>query len=740
MANCPAVGSLCKLILCFVVGIHAAEMRSRSQERFNARMRQGQRMESKAQAQQRLRVQQRMEAAVASGLEDVIDLLGQVLADFGTQELEDKKLWEEYSAWSETSEKEKRDFIQEQNALVMSEMAKKKANEQMVATLSEELVTLANEIKQTKMGVEELIQMRKQQQQAFQDRQAGLTETIQAVVKAIDILEGHHAVDNTQLMQIKQRVQMALSIYGPARIKSATRENLMAFATLLQVRHGESYFLTSYVSKMDNDERQGTASGVIRMLGDLQSDLQSQLQTAIAQESENRRQYEQTKVAKETDLQHQEDTLAKKQQEKVNAQAIIETCTSATDQAKTYIFDAEKFLQQLVIDREKFQKEFAERNSVRSDERAATQAALDILATVHARTKKPEGTFFLQTSLQSSKGRIHHVANDLAHIGNKLESVSLIQLGSQMYTMHQLANQMFAKYDAMDPAAQFNPVVKLLTELISKLEEEAAQETSQHEWCETEKTTSVTAKEEREASLTELKTKINEESTLIATLKTEIIFMESEIARVTKETEDSKVLRKEQHDAYVLAKADHEEVIKAIGLALEALGSQFGGGASFIQVEASQNQAVDQQPGQETVFKDNSSGKLGAGSAIGMLEDLQKRYADALQEIKQTEADQQKAYDELLVTNEQFIADTTNSKNMKLKQRRAKLGQLGDAKGEMRTSLLELHQVNKYLQNLRPSCDDIRTTYEERKQRREAEIAALKEALQVISDPSMMSG
>jgi chromosome segregation ATPase len=291
------------------------------------------------------------------------------------------------------------------------------------------------------------------------------------------------------------------------------------------------------------------------------------------------------------------------------------------------------------------------------------------------------------------------------------------------------------------PDGGFDPVIKLLTDLIARLEEEASAETSQHEWCETEKTTSVTAKEEREGSIVSLKAKINEDTTLSATLKTEILFLESEIARVEKETADAKVLRKEQHDAYVKAKADHEEVIKAIGLALEALSGQYGG-AAFIQVNAAQgqaqNQAANQAPGQAGVFQDYKSGSSGAGSAIEMLNDLQSRYASALQEIEQTEVDQQKAHDELVATNEQFIADTTNTRNMKLKERRAKLGQLGDAKTEMKTNLLELHEVNKYLQNLRPSCDDIRSTYEERKKRREAEIAALKEALEVISDPSMM--
>ena len=44
----------------------------------------------------------------------------------------------------------------------------------------------------------------------------------------------------------------------------------------------------------------------------------------------------------------------------------------------------------------------------------------------------------------------------------------------------------------------------------------------------------------------------------------------------------------------------------------------------------------------------------------------------------------------------------------------------------------------QYIADLRPSCDDIRVSFEERKKRREAEIAALKETLAVLEDPSMM--
>merc|ERR1719421_399576 len=51
----------------------------------------------------------------------------------------------------------------------------------------------------------------------------------------------------------------------------------------------------------------------------------------------------------------------------------------------------------------------------------------------------------------------------------------------------------------------FGPIIKLINDLITQLEEEQAAETSQHEWCNTEKETSVAAQQEREKNLKGLK-------------------------------------------------------------------------------------------------------------------------------------------------------------------------------------------------------------------------------------------
>merc|ERR1719326_2384126 len=151
--------------------------------------------------------------------------------------------------------------------------------------------------------------------------------------------------------------------------------------------------------------------------------------------------------------------------------------------------------------------------------------------------------------------------------------------------------------------SKFGPVLKLLNDLIVQLEEEQAAETSQHEWCETEKETSVAAKTERETKLHELKASIDSLTTQIKELKTEILFLESEIARVEEETRIAKQIREQEHKVYLQAKADHEEVIKAIQTALEALSGQY----ALIQVGTHHK---SKQPGDlgATPFSEYASG------------------------------------------------------------------------------------------------------------------------------------
>merc|ERR1719261_565985 len=447
-----------------------------------------------------------------------------------------------------------------------------------------------------------------------------------------------------------------------------------------------------------------------------------------------RGQLEETKtqsISKE--LQRSTTDQKEKSARKLEAEATVEQCVATIDQATTGIQEAEEFLRTLAADKQKFQAEFDDRNKLRQAERAATQAALDALQQVSA----GNSVAFLQVRARDSGFREIAASSAalpvpvspeaaIAHLSGSfdIESPQIAMITAAIkHTavaaqepgyMDQTQTQRFSG-DSMQP------VKNLLHELIRKLEEEASTESSHHDWCETEKETSTSSQKDREHQIHTMKERIAGDTTTVSTLKSSILFLQDELARIAKETDEAVALRKKEHEAFLKAKADHDEVISALERAVTALSSQF----AFLQTQ-----------GAQSPFAEYDSTGAGSASVIEMLQDLLNRYSQARQSVVKGEEDAVKAHEELLATNEAFRVDTTNLKNSKTSNRRALLGELTANKGAMKTSLLELQQVNQYLSDLRPSCDDIRSTFEERKKRREAEIAALKEALSVISDPS----
>lgn len=648
---------------------------------------------------------------VQNTLQDVIDILSQMLKDLNTQGEEDKTNWEAYSEFSDKAEAEKQSFLQGQKAFVMSTTATLKANEQMVQRLTEDMAGLANDIAQTKASLRELKQMRKQEHQQFEASLTDLGKTIRAVARATEIMEGSQA-SKASFGQIAARVQIAISMYA-RNLDPEERQSAKSLMSLIQ--GGNPDFVN-----VKGDEKYGSyashGGGVVGLLNNLHSQLNQQEKEVTQKESEARNQYEQTRSGKETDLKHMKDLKVNKQAKKEESLATIQKCNTDISQAQKEIVDAQEALGLLLQDRQTFSDENTKRVTTRAGEVQATQAALDALQAISAGAKSTVGAvLLLQRNGESQQAqkyqRLRSTFTSLVNLGKEIQSQALVKAAS--LALHA---------SRMDPDAM-EPVKRLLSDLIDRLEAEHSAEVSQHDWCEAEKVSGAQSKEERERTLKGLKASIESETTAISTLKTGIQKFETEIVRVKRETFEAQSIRDTEHKIFLSAKTDHEEVINAIKTALDALKGQYG------LIQKSQRQSP---------FQDYSSGAGGAASASEMLEDLQTRYSDALQGLESTEKAAKEACDELVTRNDLFVSDMTSARDSDTVQRRSKLNDLADDKSEVKTNMLELHEVAKYLRDLRPSCDDIRSTFEERSKRRGAEIDALKEALEVLEDPTAM--
>merc|ERR1719389_1130264 len=167
-------------------------------------------------------------------------------------------------------------------------------------------------------------------------------------------------------------------------------------------------------------------------------------------------------------------------------------------------------------------------------------------------------------------------------------------------------------------------------------------------------------------------------------------------------------LREEENTAYVKNKAEMEEGLEGIKLALKVLRDYYAKDAAHEKADGA------------------------AAGIIGMLEVIESDFSKGLAEMIAIEEEAAAAYEKQTKENE--IAKTTKEQDVKYKTKEAKSldKQVAELSADLEGLQTELDAVLDYWKSLTEQCIAKPEPYEERKKRREAEIAGLKEALAIL--------
>merc|ERR1712232_510396 len=125
----------------------------------------------------------------------------------------------------------------------------------------------------------------------------------------------------------------------------------------------------------------------------------------------------------------------------------------------------------------------------------------------------------------------------------------------------------------------------------------------------------------------------------------------------------------------------------------------------------------------------------GAGqSIIGILEVCESDFSDNLAKEEMAESDAASEYEK--VTQENKVSKTMKDQDVKYKTQEFKSldKEISELSGDKGTASTELAAVNEYYGKLKDRCVAKPESYADRKARREAEIAGLKEALDVLEN------
>merc|ERR1719160_249525 len=565
---------------------------------------------------------------------------------------------------------------------------------------------------------------------------AELVDSIDVLDRAIAILEREMA-KNPALVQVdatnvKVLVRsMTAVINAAASFSSMDQKKLLA---LVQSQEPES---SGDEAAAEADEAalgapaaavyKTHSTSIVDVLEDLKDKAESELADLRKAETNAQHNYnmlkqslEDQKAADEKDLADEKGAKAAAEEEKATAEGDLAVTVKALAEAEDALATAQTTCMQVAADHDATVK-------ARAEELKAIAEAKKILLDTSAGAV--EQTYSL---LQVSSGSKVTSRTDLANA----EVVDIIKrLARQHHSaaLAQLASKITAvlRFGAASGDDPFAKVKGLIQELIDKLVAEAAAEATEKAYCDEEMAKTEEKKGELSDDIAKLTSKIDKAAATSAQLKEEVKELQAELAALAKRQAEMDKVRADQHAAYVQAKADLELGLSGVRKALEVLRAYYGGEAAAMLQDESKFGAFMQQPAKPELHE--KAGGAGGG-IINILEVVEADFADSLAGEETAEADAASEYEKM--TQENKVTKTMKEQDVKYKTQ--EFTQLDKAITEMtadkETKTTELTAVLDYYEKLKDRCIAKPETYEERKARREAEIAGLKEALRILEE------
>jgi len=306
-------------------------------------------------------------------------------------------------------------------------------------------------------------------------------------------------------------------------------------------------------------------------------------------------------------------------------------------------------------------------------------------------------------------------------LAKQQHSAALAQLASRISTV--------LRFGGSDP---FGKVKGLISSMIAKLEKEAGAEAAEKAFCDEQMAKTEAKKSELQEDVAKQSSRIDQANAASTQLKQEIQALQSELSALAKEQAEMDNIRREQHADYQQAKADLELGLSGVRKALAVLREYYGG-ASMLQDD--KLSAFMQQPTRPETF---SKGSGAGGSIINILEVCESDFATNLAKEETEEADSQAEYEK--VSQENAVTKTTKDQSEKYKTQelKARDNTAAEYSADRETTNKELSAVLDYYSKIKDRCIAQPETYANRRARREAEIAGLKQALSILEDETAL--
>jgi chromosome segregation ATPase len=443
---------------------------------------------------------------------------------------------------------------------------------------------------------------------------------------------------------------------------------------------------------------EGHGGGILDTLTDMKAKGESTLSDARTAEMKAQHTFEMLKQSLEQELSTMEKRMSEATTEKSGLEEVKASAEEELAATKKTLADDEKYVEELKQSCSMKAEEWATRQKDAAGELGAIAKAKEVL--------ESGVKVFLQVS---TKAKVRDDGSDTKRERIMAVLAKLDETDKSYF---------FAQVKSEARGGPFDKVQGLIESMITRLEKQAAEEAEAKAFCDTETEKSKAKQAELTANSDKSQVRIEKATATIAELKEQIKTLQAQTAEMDAAQAESTSLRNKEHEEYSKASKDYKDSAEAVANAIAVLQEYYSSG-SFAQVKEAPELGGAKTDIAETI--------------MSMLEVAESDFTSLLAEAEASEKAAQSSYDKL--TEQNTVTKAANTEEIKGKEAKVKSEEtaLLNYKEDFATTGKELDAVLSYLDKLKPQCETKVMTYAERVAKREAEIAGLKEALEILS-------
>jgi chromosome segregation ATPase len=645
-----------------------------------------------------------------SPISKVLEMLAELQAKIIKEGVAGQKEYAEYAEWCEDKSKDLHYEIKtgkSWKAELEAVIAKESATIEELTTKVEEL---SSKSATAEADLKAATKIRDKEAANFAVEEKDLTEVLSALTRAISIVEEGSAAGASMLQQFKGTTGVVRALDAIVQASAMTTADGAKLTAFVQ-NSGEADDEDDAAGAPAAAVYEGHSGGIIETMAGLKDKAEDQLAAARKAETTALHNYELLKQSLTDEMKVASDEMAEAKNNMAASKEAKGIAEGDLDVTSKDLAEDVKALAETHTLCMTTAEDFEAATKSRSEELEALAAAKKIIKETTGGAEELsyglEQVSFIQARAEAKSSRPVQVVRFMLELARKKNSKSLAQLAHRISATIRIKSS-----HGQDPFAK---VKGLISDMITKLEEEGEADATHKAYCDKETSETTAKKEEKTAEIEKLSTAIDETTSRIAVLEEEVGTLMKELADIAKSQAGYDAWFKENEDTFVTNKADMESGIEGVQLALKVLRDYYA-----------------------KSDKSHSAAE-GAGSGIiGLLEVAESDFTKGLAEMQANYDNQKSAYEATTKENEV----TTAAKNQDLKYKSQEitglkkvLKETTDDKSGVQT---ELDAILEYLAKINEQCIEKAEPYEEIKKRREDEIAGLKEALSILDGDAVL--